>query len=294
MHAGADIGELNCVRKQLSEIKGGRLARASQAGLTITLIISDVIGDPLDVIASGPTVDDSSSPADALAVLRRFITHEEDVPAGVLTYLQRAATDRSSRTPFPETVHNHVIGNNAVALEAAAKEAERLGYRVHSLGSDNAGEARVVGRDLAELAIAIRDRKRPVSPPVCVLSGGEPVVHLAKTDQPRKGGRNQELVLAAVQNLWDDGMRGIGLLSGGTDGEDGPTDAAGAFADEQVVRNAKSLKLNPAEYLAINNSYPFFAQANSLLMTGPTHTNVMDLRVVLIDGVNEVTGSVRE
>jgi glycerate-2-kinase len=295
MHAGATIGELNCVRKQLSEIKGGRLAKASGAGLTIALIISDVIGDPLDVIASGPTVDDSSTPADALFVLRDRLK-PADVPEPIVAFLQSTAGNPSPRPPFPETVHNHVIGNNAVALEAAAEEARRRGFAVHSLGSNNAGEARGVGVELAELAAAVRDGRHAgcvragasiqgrhsVSPPACILSGGEPVVHLANTDRSRKGGRNQELVLAAVRRLWDDGMAGIALLSGGTDGEDGPTDAAGAVADAELISRAKSLNLAPDEFLAINNSYPFFEQTDSLLKTGPTHTNVMDLRVVVV------------
>ena len=281
MHGGATITELNCVRKQLSEIKGGRLARASKAGVTIALIISDVIGDPLDVIASGPTVDDSSTPAEALAVLQRLLK-PGDVPEPVVAFLQNASRSPQVRVPFPETVHNHVIGNNAVALEAAAEEAQRLGYTVHSLGSNNAGEARTVGVELAELAVSIRDRGYLVFPPACILSGGEPVVRLAATDRPRKGGRNQELVLAAVQRLWGDGMRGIAVLSGGTDGEDGPTDAAGAVADAELIQHAKAKKLDPDEFLAINNSYPFFEQTGGLLKTGPTHTNVMDLRVVLV------------
>jgi glycerate 2-kinase len=284
MHAGATIAELNCVRKQLSEIKGGRLGRASNAGITIALIISDVIGDPLDVIASGPTVDDSSTPAEALAVLQCVLKPGE-VPESVTAFLQNATQPASGQklaAYATQSVHNHVIGNNAVALEAAAVEAIRLGFAVHSLGSNNAGEARTVGGELAELAQAIRDGRHAVAPPACLLSGGEPVVHLADTDLPRKGGRNQELVLAAVQRLWDDGMNGVSLLSGGTDGEDGPTDAAGAIADAELIAKARALKLDPQEFLAINNSYPFFEQLGGLLKTGPTHTNVMDLRVAVV------------
>jgi len=279
MHAGATINELNCVRKQLSQVKGGRLARACNAGLTIALIISDVIGDPLDVIASGPTVEDSSTPDEALAILRRFAQRDGDVRQSVIDFLEKE-TDRRPE-PFPASVHNHVIGSNAIALQAAAEKARQLGYHVESLGSDNAGEARVVGTELAERALAVRDGST-LTLPACLLSGGEPVVHLAKTDQPRKGGRNQELVLAAVQHLWDDGAVRIAVLSGGTDGEDGPTDAAGAVADGTLVQNAKALQLEPENFLAINNSYPFFEQTGGLLQTGPTGTNVMDVRVVLI------------
>ncbi|HUG92619.1 MAG TPA: DUF4147 domain-containing protein [Planctomycetaceae bacterium] len=379
MQTGATIGELNCVRKQLSRIKGGGLARAARAGRIVTLIISDVIGDPLDVIASGPTVADASTAREALAVLEKHDRREDNVPAAVWSYLRAAAARDEPPRRVPENVSNHVIGNNACALEAAAARAKQLGYRVHSLGSGNAGEAAEAGRELAELCRSIRDDGRPLAPPACVLSGGEPVVHLAAAgpspieggvppveafaaflskrgkrltterrivadevfcgrgrfdreqiverlserrqarrvsratvyralsdleqaglirsvslDDGRatyqcvsestrcKGGRNQELVLAAVVRLWDDGLDRMAILSGGTDGEDGPTDAAGAVADADVLRKARALGLDAAEFLASHNSYPFFDATGGLLRTGPTHTNVMDLRVGLI------------
>ena len=153
---------------------------------------------------------------------------------------------------------------------------------MHSLGSQNEGEASVLGRELAALCVRIRDESQPAAPPVCVLSGGEPIVHLAKTDQPRKGGRNQEVVLAALKRLWDDGLDRIVVLSGGTDGEDGPTDAAGALADADVLESAVDHHLRPDPFLAVNNAYRFFEQTGGLLKTGPTHTNVMDVGVVLI------------
>ncbi len=282
MRSGATIEELNCVRKQLSEIKGGRLARASRAGLLIALIISDVINDPLDVIASGPTVNDTSTPAAALAVLRRYANPPDDVPQSVFDYLAAAAAQPDPHDPFPSAVHNCVIGNNQVAIEAAALRAKDLGYRVRSLGSNNRGEARNVGAELADLCVSIRDAAQPIVAPACVLSGGEPVVHLAKTDLPRQGGRNQEVALAALERLWNGRPDRIAVLSGGTDGEDGPTDAAGAIADADNLAAARRLGLDPFEYLAINNSYAFFEQTGGLLKTGPTHTNVMDLRVALI------------
>jgi glycerate 2-kinase len=281
MHAGASINELNCVRKQLSRIKGGRLATASRAGLTMSLIISDVIGDPLDVIASGPTVADSSTPEEALAVLKRFITADEDVPAIVLNYLSSARTNSSEESAL-KSVRNHVIGNNRVAVLAAAERARELGYEITFEETDRAGVAAEIGCKLAEQAVSVRDSLSPGSSPQCLLSGGEPIVHLTRTDQPRKGGRNQELVLAGVQRLWEKGMTGIVLLSGGTDGEDGPTDAAGAIADASILASAKEKGLLPEPFLAINNSYAYFEQAGGLLKTGPTHTNVMDLRVVLV------------
>lgn len=282
MHAGATIQELNTVRKQLSQVKGGRLVRNCRAGLILTLIISDVIGDPLDVIASGPTVADESTPEQALEILRRYFPDFDRVPAAVVDLLSHAVQRPESPVSLPDTAHNYVIGNNAFALGAAAETARQLGFTVHSLGADNQGEAKALGRELAELCLAVRDHANPIAPPACLLSGGEPVVHLAPTDQPRKGGRNQELVLAGVERLWNESWADIVLLSGGTDGEDGPTDAAGALADRALVDAARSLGLRPNDFLAINNSYLFFEQTGGLLKTGPTHTNVMDLRVALV------------
>ena len=218
---------------------GARLPRRSTM---ITLIISDVVGDPLDVIASGPTVPDSTTAADALAVLRKFGARPPEVPQAVFDVLERAAHATPENCGVrPRAVENHVIGNNAVALAAAAGKAAELGYSVESLGSANQGEAVAVGRDLAERCLALRRRDSSLSVrPTCLLSGGEPVVHLAKTDRPRKGGRNQQLALAALDRLWDEGLAGTVILSGGTDGEDGPTDAAGAWASSDVMARARA------------------------------------------------------
>jgi len=286
MHSGATIRELNTVRKQLSLVKGGKLAQAAPAGHLIGLIISDVVGDPLDVIASGPTCPDGSTAQEARDVLRRYGACPPRVPQAVLDLLDAAP----ARAAAPGAglggarVWNHVIGNNARALEAAAREARQRGYEVCALGSDNQGEANQEGWDLAERCRAERDRRARGEPPLCLLSGGEPVVHLAATDQPRKGGRNQQLVLAALTRLRDGGLEGIVVLSGGTDGEDGPTDAAGAWADAQLLAAANRLGLDPRPYLEVNNAYAFFAPLGGLLKTGPTQTNVMDLRVALVDG----------
>ena len=283
MRGGATINELNCVRKQLSQIKGGRLARAMASGRMVTLVISDVIGDPLDVIASGPTVDDSSTPADALEILSRIVSDESQIPASILKFVnQQAAAPVGNSKVSSDRVRNLVIGNNDVAVRAAAVKAEELGYRVVNEGSGLAGVADEFGREFAENCLSIRDSEDAESGPACVISGGEPVVHLAETKLPRKGGRNQELVLAACQTLWDAGAERLAILSGGTDGEDGPTDAAGAILDASVIEEAKRLGLLPSDFLAINNSYEFFDRAGGLLKTGPTHTNVMDLRVAVI------------
>jgi glycerate-2-kinase len=281
MQAGAPIQALNTVRKRLSCIKGGGLARASRAGHTIALIISDIVGDPLELIASGPTYPDTATDADALAVLREFAANESDIPRRVWECLERADEGDPPTAEFPGTVTNHIIGNNGVALSAARQRATQLGYHVISLGSQNCGEANAEGRALAERCrslLAGDDARLPA----CILSGGEPVVHLAQTDKPRKGGRNQQLVLAGLDVLHDTGMDRIALLSGGTDGEDGPTDAAGAVADAELLRRSLRQGLDPKTYLEINDSYSFFDQVDGLLKTGPTHTNVMDLRVALV------------
>ncbi|HVW02806.1 MAG TPA: DUF4147 domain-containing protein [Planctomycetaceae bacterium] len=276
MQSGASINELNAVRTRLSQVKGGGLARAIQCDQVETLIISDVIGDPLDVIASGPTVV-SSQPVDPLAILSRFGAAPPQVPQAVFDAL--AATPAPT-TPPRATIRNHIIGNNAVAIAAATKRAEALGFEVRSLGSAQAGDATVAGHELAAHCREIQNQAG--KHPVCVLSGGEPTVRLAKTDRPRKGGRNQQLVLAALDDCWQSGLKGLAFLSGGTDGEDGPTDAAGAIADVEVWREAHERGLNPRPFLDINNAYEFFDRCGGLLKTGPTHTNVMDLRVALI------------
>ncbi|NNJ26747.1 glycerate kinase type-2 family protein [Alienimonas chondri] len=273
---GADITELNTVRKRLSAVKGGGLARTSGARRTICLAISDVIGDPLDVIASGPTVADESEGPAALNVLQNYCSNRTELPPAVW-----AAVERGSHTGgVPDSVRTEVIGSNAVAGAAALAMAAKLGFVQMSDGSAVAGVAREEGARLIELARANADTV--VDLPLCIASGGEPTVALS--DAPGKGGRNQELALAALDAVWDapDGLNGAVILSGGTDGEDGPTDAAGAVADDAVIARGKALGLHPRPYLDRNDAYPFFEATGGLLKTGPTHTNVMDLRIVLV------------
>ena len=290
--AGANIRELNTVRKQLSRIKGGGLARACRAGRLITLVISDVPGDPLDIIASGPTVEDRSTPAHALAILERFGAQQAGISSGVFDLLRRAP--RRPERPATQT-SNFIIGNNKTAVDAAGKVAEQLGYRAE-LHSATAPEAAAddIGRALAENALVMRANQGPDARipdaripdariPEALISGGEPVVKLADARERGLGGRNQQLVLAALERLQADGGRGIAILSGGTDGEDGPTDAAGAFVDEDVAIAAAKRKLDPADFLRRNDAYHFFEPLGALIKTGPTHTNVCDLRVVLVD-----------
>lgn len=276
--AGANIEQLNTVRKQLSRIKGGGLARACRAGQLVSLIISDVLGDPLDIIASGPTTPDSSTPEAALAVLEQFDAQRAGISSRVLDYLR----SQRSRPAMAATcqVANRVIGNNATAVEAAGREARRLGYRpATSSATRSEGPVDPIGRQLADDAVALRNG----SGPDCLISGGEPVVTLVDACRRGLGGRNQQLVLAAVQRLWDDGASGLALVSGGTDGEDGPTNAAGALLDESVLAQAHALRLDPADHLARNDAYHFFEPLGALIKTGPTHTNVCDVRVAVVD-----------
>lgn len=282
LHAsGATINEMNTVRKHLSALKGGRLAQAFAGKQLFSLIISDVVGDPLDVIASGPTTPDPTTFAQALAVLAKYDLTDV-IPPGVLAHLRRGEAGE-----LPETlktslghVHNLVIGNNVKALAAAQNHAESLGYRVVNLGSYIEGETHEVAVALAGIVRSVRREAIPAAPPVCLLSGGETTVTLSP-DHGR-GGRNQEFVLAALGKLGAEEMRGVVLLSGGTDGEDGPTDAAGAWADETTLPRAEAMGLSWRSYLQRHDAYTFFAQTDSLLHTGLTQTNVMDVRVLLV------------
>ncbi len=279
--SGAAIGEMNAVRKHLSELKGGGLVRAFRGRWLVSLIISDVVSDPLDVIASGPTAADQSTFVDAIAVLDRYGLTDR-VPSSVRAYLHDGSAGKHPETlkRLPRHVTNCVIGNNATALAAAERAARRLGYRVLNLSSFIEGDSGEVGRVLAGVARGVRDAGKPLTPPVCILSGGETTVRLG--EDHGLGGRNQELVLAAAQHLGATGLERMVVLSGGTDGEDGPTDAAGAFADAALMRKARQHGIDPAEYLQRHDSYHFFDALGGLVKTGLTNTNVMDLRVILV------------
>ena len=281
LHAsGATIEEMNAVRKHLSRTKGGGVARATRARV-VSLLVSDVVGDRLDVIASGPTTPDPTTYSEAIEVLERYRLLRRSPPR-VVHHLRQGA-----RGVIPETlkrkssrVSNHVVGSNKDALAAAEKEARTRGYRVRHLLNPLDGESRDVGEDLARLALASRDRRGKNRTPICLLSGGETTVTLGT--RPGKGGRNQELVLSALHRLWKEDLSGIVILSGGTDGEDGPTDAAGAVMDEILRKAAHRTGVDPKPYLDRHDAYRFFDRVDGLFRTGPTHTNVMDLRVVLV------------
>ena len=303
--AGAPIHELNLVRTQLSQVKGGRLAAACRAGTLIALIISDVIGDPLDVIGSGPTTPSKSRATDAIGALRSRNLLDK-IPLTVIAFLEQQAEREESIAddglhPQTRTLVNRIVASNAIAIDAASAKATSLGYIAESLGSANAGEASDEGRQLIHRLLnkpsqsTMRPYHAEINEPrrICVLSGGEPTVNLSvgrdaakatatDSNAPVRGGRNQELVWAAIAEYRDPAdWKNAVLLSAGTDGEDGPTDAAGAIADERLVRRISQSKLDLNQYLARHDSYHFFDAVDGLLKTGPTHTNVMDLRVGL-------------
>ena len=294
LHAcGATINEMNAVRKHLSRVKGGRLAqtflgegRPEGGRALFSLIISDVIGDPLDVIASGPTAPDPTTFQTALDVLDKYQLSAR-VPQTVRDHLERGARGEVPETPktLSGKVHNFVLDNNARSLRAAQSTAEQLGYRVLNLGSFLEGETRHAAVTLAGIVRSILADGVPLSPPACVLSGGETTVTL--TAEHGLGGRNQEFVLSAALYLsqhtrpHDAGRWAV--LSGGTDGEDGPTDAAGALADADTLGRATAfLRLDPQAFLDRHDAYHFFEATGDLLQTGLTQTNVMDVRVFLI------------
>ena len=276
--AGANITELNTVRKQLSRIKGGGLLRYCRAGWVVSLIISDVLGDPLDVIASGPTVPDTATPQDALEILNKYHAREAGLPKEIFHILERKAATCGEHIEPQSQVFNFVIGNNRTAVNAAAARARELGYQVEAESAAKLeGPAEEVGRELAKAALEMI----AASGPRCRISGGEPVVRLAPPEIRGLGGRNQQLVLAAAEFLWETMPPEVIILSAGTDGEDGPTDAAGAFVDRAVIEQAKKLGFSPSDFLSRNDAYHFFEPLGALLRTGPTHTNVCDVRVVL-------------
>ncbi len=279
--AQANIKQLNTVRKQISQVKAGRLAAACIAPM-VTLIISDVLGDPLDVIASGPTVADQSDAAAALEVLLRFDPDGTRIASSIYQVLRESSRPAVSHRELSH-VQNIVVGNLRIAIETAANRARALGYQTDSSIPDTLeGLADHVGHQLAERLTKFER----TSGPQAWIAGGEPVVQLVKTAERGLGGRNQQVILAAAESLMSrEGNRkkSFCALSGGTDGEDGPTDAAGAWMDSDSMEQARRLGLDPSHYLARNDAYHFFDSLGTLLRTGPTHTNVCDLRVLLCE-----------
>jgi len=293
---GAAIHEMNAVRKHLSAVAGGRLARTIGPATLITLAVSDVVGDSAEVIGSGPTMPDPTTHADALAVLARYRL-EREVPPAVVDHLQRGSRGLIEETPKPDDPaftrfprQYDVIATNRLALTRAAAQAKRLGFRPLLLTDALTGEAREAATFAVAIGRSIREHHQPVRPPACVLLGGETTVTLPRggdgTLPPAYGGRNQEFALAAALSM--QGSDRLLALSLTTDGDDGiaPPNrpaAAGAWADGTTVSRARSLGLDPDEALARHNAYPFFERLGDLVVTGPTRSNVMDLHLLLVE-----------
>jgi hydroxypyruvate reductase len=276
LRSGATIGELNAVRKHLSLIKGGGMARLAGEATVASLVLSDVVGDPLDTIASGPTVPDPSTFADAWAVLGCYEL-QRAVPRRVRDHLQAGLEGRLADTPKPgealfQRVQTVIVGSNRLAAEAVVETARGHGLNALLLSTFVEGEARQVARVAAALARELVSHDRPIARPACLVWGGETTVTVRGQG---KGGRNQELALAAAMSL--DGLPGTILVALGTDGTDGPTDAAGAVATGETLARARARGLGAADYLVDNNAYPFFDALGDLIRTGPTGTNVNDL-----------------
>jgi len=282
LKAGADINEINTVRKHISSVKGGRLAGLAHPSKVVSLILSDVIGDRLDVIASGPTVPDPTTYVDAFKVITGLSLVRE-IPRSVLNMLEGGVKGKVPETPKAgsaifERVDNIIIGNNSIATEAAKEKALRLGFDASVISTTIQGEARVVAHELAGLVKKSREESSYGDwKGLCLISGGEPTVTVTGGGL---GGRNTELALAYAMEI--EGFNDMTFLSAGTDGTDGPTDAAGALVDGTTITRAKARGLDPMEYLNNNDSYNFFRNSGGLLVTGPTGTNVMDLHIALI------------
>jgi len=280
LSCGASIHEMNTIRKHLSAIKGGHLAAAVYPAELCTLILSDVVGDDLDIIASGPTVPDPGTFQNAMAIVKRYDIAQR-LPEAVLKYLTRGVAGEIPESPKPgatcfDRAYHRIVGSNRQCVQAARQAAEALGYHTLVLSSLMEGETRDVARVHGAMGREILISGNPVASPACLISGGETTVTLKGKG---RGGRNQEFALAAALDI--EGAREVVILSAGTDGTDGPTDAAGAIADGHTTTRAKAVGMDPWQHLADNDAYPLFERLGDLLVTGPTNTNVMDLRLVL-------------
>ena len=279
--SGANIHEINTVRKHLSQTKGGQLARLAAPATVINLMLSDVVGDNMDTIASGPFVPDLTTFEDMALILARYKLMKK-VPSSIRTHLKKGLTGQTLETPKEgdpafNKVTNLIIGSNYISLIAAETKAKELGYKPLLLSSTIQGETKEIARFHVAIAQEIRASKHPVKPPTCLISGGETTVTMTTHGQ---GGRNQEFALAAAIDLED--TPDVLVFSAGTDGTDGPTDAAGAMVDGSTCERAARFNLSPKKHLLDHNAYPFFKKLGDLVMTGPTLTNVMDIRLILV------------
>lgn len=280
LRSGATITEINTVRKHVSELKGGWLAKAAYPATVVNLILSDVVGDPLDFIASGPTVPDTTTFQDAIEILKHHGLWST-VPDSVRNLLTEGEKGLVPETPKPgdkvfKKVHNIVVGNNFTASQTAYNSFRKARLNSLFLTSTLEGQARDVGTVLASMAKEVASSGNPVSKPAGIVAGGETTVTVVGKG---KGGRNQEIALSAALKI--SSMDGVVVASASTDGVDGPTDAAGALADGKTLQRAHDLNLNPREFLANNDSYVFFDKLGDLVFTGPTGTNVCDVAVVV-------------
>jgi hydroxypyruvate reductase len=281
LDCGADIKEINTIRKHISQMKGGWFAKWAYPSTVIGFILSDVVGDQLDVIGSGPTVPDPSTFKDAWEILKKYDLLNEVSPS-IQKHLQLGKAGKRAETPKPgeavfEKVYNSLIGSNILALRSAEQEAQSLGFNTLILSSSIIGETKEAALFHSAIAREVISSGNPIPKPACLLSGGETTVTIKGNGL---GGRNQEFALAGAIEI--NGLEKVILLSGGTDGTDGPTDATGAVADTHTVQRAISMGLDPKVHLKNNDAYPFFQKLGDLLITGPTHTNVMDVRILLI------------
>ena len=281
LRSGADIREINCVRKHMSALKGGRLAEKIAPAQVVSLIISDIVGSPLEDIGSGPTIGDSTTFLQAAQILEKYGLSKR-VSDAVREFFQRGMDGQIPETPPPDSPEfsqnrHFILGDNPLALKSAKSAAEKSGLPARITVSGDGGDAREAARNYARIIRSAAGQKEPGSP-LLLLAGGELTVNVTGSG---KGGRNQEFVLALLLELRDF-HRPFTILSVGTDGIDGPTDAAGAWINEKTPSRAGKLGLNPEKYLENNDSYRFFRELGQLIITGPTHTNVMDLRMFLL------------
>lgn len=281
LECGANIDEINTIRKHISKVKGGRLAKLAYPAQIVSLILSDVIGDRLDSIASGPTAPDPTTFKDCLEVLFKYKLMDK-IPKSIKVFLENNQNKKDCETLKPEDlvfekVKNIIVGSNLSALKEAQRKAKELDFNTLMLSSTISGDTRKAALEHAELARRIKVEKKIVPPPACVISGGETTVEVKGKGL---GGRNQEFVLVSAIEI--DGLKDVVIASLNTDGTDGPTDAAGAICDGFTVSRAKKKNLDPKEYLDQNDSYHFFQQLGDLIKTGPTNTNVMDIHIILV------------
>lgn len=284
---GASINEINVLRKHCSAVKGGQLARAVAPATLITLVLSDVIGSPLDVIASGPTVPDQSTWRDAWDLVEKYDL-ETALPPAVVDRFQAGLRKEIADTPKPDDpsfaqAQTHIVADNRLAADAALKKAAELGYNTLLLSTFIEGEAAETGKLLAALGKEVRDSGHPIPAPACLVLGGETTVTLSSGSG--KGGRNQELALSAALTLR--GIDGVTVVSLATDGTDGPTDSAGGLADGATVARGEAIGLSALDHLRRHNAYPYLAAVDDLLRTGPTRTNVNDLMFVFVQKMDE-------